>query len=406
MAKGSDVFGDVSENIRSGRRLRFPALTAQYIAHTILRSMSHTGFFYKLAALVLFAAPAFAASPAPAPTARAGLESFIESFAHEHEFSGTILIQDGGAKTYGRAFGLADRAFNVSADANTRYRIASITKLFTSALVLQLRDEGKLDLNGAIKKYLPDFGGEGGDEITIHQLLNHTSGLPQYDTVSSYQEAFADGVEQYQKPIAPDALVKRCCSGKLADKPGAKFNYNNADYFVLGRIIERLDGKSYEQALSDRILRPLGLKETGMLHWDVIVDRLAPTYFFRDDTKSLINDMPVYCENWYAAAGMYSTVADLLTFADALYGGRLIKPASLEKLLAPGLDEYGYGLWSYSFTRDGKKYKVAKRPGSVMGANGVLYRLLDRNTTIILLANTNRTDLDVFAQKIADVLVK
>src|SRR4051812_9283014 len=395
----------MSEDIGPGRGFRF-GLTAQYIAHTILRSMSHMPIFYKLIAVILAVPPLLAASPTPAPAPDANLESFIDHFAREHEFAGTILVQENANPKYARSFGLADRAFNVPADSTTRYRIASITKLFTSVLILQLRDEGKLDLNGSIKKYLPDYSAEGGDEITIHHLLNHTSGLPQYDNVSSYQEAFDNGVEQYQKPIRSEELLKRCCSGKLSDKPGSKFNYNNADYFVLGRIIEQLDGKSYEKALADRLLRPLGLKDTGMLHWDAIVDRLAPTYFFRDDTKTLVNDMPVYYENWYAAAGMYSTVTDLLTFADALYGGRLVRPESLEKLLAPGLDEYGYGLWSYSFTREGKKYKVAKRPGSVMGANTVLYRLLDRNSTIIILANTNRTDLDVFAQKIADVVVK
>jgi D-alanyl-D-alanine carboxypeptidase len=374
--------------------------------------MSHTSFFYKLftrslPVINLCANAGFAASfPTPSPASPANLGSFVDTFAHDHDFSGTILVQDGATRKYAKSVGLADRAFNVPADSTTRYRIASITKLFTAVLVLQLRDEGKLDLTGSIKKYLPDYSGEGADEITVHHLLNHTSGLPQYDNVSSYQEAFNNGVEQYQKPLSADALLKRCCAGKLTEKPGAKFNYNNADYFVLGRIIERLEGKTYEQTLTDRILRPLALKNTGMLHWDAIIDQLAPTYFFRDDTKTLINDMPVYYENWYSAAGMYSTVTDLLIFADALYGGRLIKLESLEKLLVPGLDEYGYGLWSYSFTRDGKKHKVAKRPGSVMGANGVLYRLIDRNATIILLSNTNRTDLDVFAQKIADVLIK
>jgi D-alanyl-D-alanine carboxypeptidase len=370
--------------------------------------MSHTSFLYKLFARALQIVALLAASQiaVPSPLPAADLDAFIDTFAGEHNFSGTILVHENANRRYARSFGLADRAFSVPADSSTRYRIASITKLFTSVLILQLRDEGKIDLNGSIKKYLPDYPGEGGNEITIHHLLNHTSGLPQWDNVSSYQEAFSNGVEQYQKPLSAEALLQRCCSGTATEKPGAKFNYNNADYFVLGRIIERLDNKSYEQSLTDRILRPLALKDTGMAHWDAILDRLAPTYFFRDDTKTLGNDMPVYHENWYAAAGMYSTVADLLTFADAVYGGRLIKPDSLEKLLAPGLDEYGYGLWSYSFTRDGKKYKVAKRPGSVMGANAVLYRLIDRNATIILLSNTNRTDLDGFAQKIADVLVK
>src|SRR4051812_22876853 len=148
--------------------------------------MSHTPLFYKLFTRAL---PVFAfftacefgvASPIPSPSPAANLESFVDTFAREHDFSGTILVHESATRKYARSFGSADRAFNVPADSNTRYRIASITKLFTSALILQLRDEGKLDLNGSIRKYLPDYAGEGADDITIHHLLNHTSGLPQY----------------------------------------------------------------------------------------------------------------------------------------------------------------------------------------------------------------------------------
>jgi CubicO group peptidase (beta-lactamase class C family) len=135
------------------------------------------------------------------------------------------------------------------------------------------------------------------------------------------------------------------------------------------------------------------------------VPRLAPTYFWRDDQNRLIADMPVYWENWDASGALYSTAGDLARFADALYCGRLVRPELLARLLRPGLDDYGYGLWSYSFTRGGRTWRVAKRPGSIMGANAVLYRLLDRGVTIALLANTNRTDLDAFAQRIANRLV-
>jgi D-alanyl-D-alanine carboxypeptidase len=357
--------------------------------------------------LLFFAHSLFAeTTPAPSPSPAPNLAATIESFARDHDFSGTILVQQGDTRLYHDAFGLADRAFAVPADKKTRYRIASITKLFTSALILQLHQENKIDLGAPIRTYLPDYPGEGGDRVTVHQLLNHTSGLEQWDNVASYQEAFANGVDRYQRPIAAKARLGLCCAGKLTNPPGTKFNYNNADYFVLGAIVERIAGKPFEEVLAERILKPAGLNDTGMLHWDAIVERLAPTYFFRDDLKVLVNDMPVYYENWSAAAGMYSTPDDLLAFAEALYGGKLLRPETLDKLLKPGLDDYGYGLWSYRFKRDGKEFRVAKRPGSSMGANAVLYRLLDRETTIVLLANTNKADLDVFAQRIADVLVK
>lgn len=336
----------------------------------------------------------------------APLAQLIDSFASRRDFSGTILVRARGRTLYARSIGLADRSFDIPAAANTRFRIASITKLFTAVLVLRLAEEGRLRLDAPIRNYLPDYPGEGADRVTIHHLLNHTSGLAQYDRVSSYQEGFANGVEQYQRPLSPAAMLRRCCSGPLARVPGAAFEYNNADYILLGRILERVAGRPFEDLLAEHILRPLGLDETGMSHWDRIVPHLAPTYFFRDDTQRLVQDMPVYYENWDAAGGMYSTATDLADFADALYGGRLIGHEMLARMLTPGLDDYGYGLWSYTITRDGRQHRVAKRPGSVMGANAVLYRLLDRDTTVTILANTNRADLDVFVQRIGDILVR
>lgn len=357
--------------------------------------------------LLAFAALSLAATPRPVSAqATAPLDSLIEGYAREHDFSGTILVHDGGRTRYQRSFGVAERAFGTPADDSTRYRIASITKLFTAVLILQLQQEGRVDVDQPIRAYLPDYPGQGAERVTLHQLLNHTSGIESFDRERSFQEAVENGIERYQKPHTSDALLARCCGGPLAAEPGSAFAYNNADYIVLGKIIERVAGKPYAQVLEERILAPLGLRNTGMMRHDIILPRLASTYFYPDDTGRAIPDLPVYWENWYAAGGMYSTAADLLTFAGALYGGRLVNADALRRLLTPGQDDYGYGLWSYSFRRNGREYRVAKRPGSIMGANSVLYRLLDQDATILLLANTNRADLDEFAQRIADVLVR
>jgi D-alanyl-D-alanine carboxypeptidase len=346
------------------------------------------------------------AEPASAQPA-APLDSLVEAYAREHDFSGTILVQRGDRQLYRGSFGVAERAFGTPADDSTRYRIASITKLFTSALILQLHQEGRLDVNATIGTLLPDYPGEGADRVTVHQLLNHTSGVENFDRERSFQEAVENGIERYQKPHTSDALLARCCGGRLAGEPGAAFAYNNADYIALGKIIERVTGKPYAEVLAERILRPLGLRETGMMRYDSILPRLASTYFYPDDTGKGIPDLPVYWENWYAAGGMYSTAADLRVFADALFGGdRLLGADARRRLLEPALDEYGYGLWSYSFERGRRRYRVAKRPGSIMGANAVLYRLLDLDATVIILANTNRANLDEFAQRIGNVLVQ
>lgn len=330
---------------------------------------------------------------------------FITAYAQEHDFSGTILVVEQGRILYRRSFGLAERAFAVRATDSTRYRVASITKLFTSVLVLQLVDQGRIALDAPVSTYLPDYPGAGADRITVHHLLNHTSGLPQYDQVASLQEALENGIEQYQRPQTAAQLLDRCCTAAPVRDPGSGFDYNNADYILLGRIVERVSGLSYEELLRERILRPLGLADTGIAYQHAVLPRLAPTYYYRSETNALINDLPGYHQNWDAAGAMYSTAADLRTFADALFGGTLLQRETLERMLTPGLDDYGYGLWSYSFTRGGLRHRVAKRPGRIMGANVVLYRLIDRDATVVILANTNRADLDVFAQRIADRLV-
>lgn len=351
---------------------------------------------------ILFLLALLFATVEPARAAPADPGSDIAAYARDKAFSGTVLIGRGGKILYGASFGEADRSFGVPAAADTAFRVASITKLFTAVLTLQLAEQGKLDLDKPVRAYLPDFPGE---RITVHHLLNHTSGLAQLDVIPTYQQAFENGIELYQRPLSPKAMLGRCCGGKPPRPAGASFEYNNADYLLLGLIIERVGKEPYEALLGRLILDPLGMRDTRMARWDAIPPRLARTYFFRDDRKALISDMPVYYENWWAAGGLVSSAPDLLKFADALYGGRLIGPAMLERMLAPGLDDYGYGLWSYSFRRAGRTYRVAKRPGSIMGANAVLYRLLDDGTTIVLLANTNRADLDAFAQHIADRLI-
>lgn len=349
------------------------------------------------------------ANPQSADTRAAGAQptsdatsSFIEAYARETAFSGVVLVTQNGSTLYRESFGAAERTFGAPIEAATRFPVASITKLFVSTLVLQLVDEGRVGLDAAIGAYVDDLPNAAYNAITLRQLLNHTSGVPQFDRIASYQDAFDHGIASYQRPVTLDEALSLCCSAALDHSPGAVFDYNNADYFLVQRILERVSGKSLAELLQERIIAPLRLDDTGVLDWRAINAHLASTYFKRPDTGEVQRDMPVYWENWRAAGAMYATAGDLNRFADALFAGDLISAASRRELLRPGLDEYGLGLWSYSFRRHGRTYHVAKRPGSIMGANAVLYRLRERNLNIIILANTNASDLDIFAQRLAE----
>src|ERR1044071_481209 len=302
------------------------------------------------------------------------LETTIRDYAREHNFNGTILIQQKNKQIYQQSFGIADRAFNISVKNDTKFKIASLTKAFTAVLILQLYEQGKLDLHATIKSYLPDYTGEGAERVTIHNLLNHTSGIQNFDTIKSYEEAARNGMEVYQLPHTTADLLTKYCSGKLVHEVGKVFDYNNADYIILGKIIEKITAKTYEEALKERILDPLGMTESGMLYQKDVVRNLANTYWKTGETNPLINDLPVYMENWYSAGGMYSTTADLLKFSNALFGHKLIKPKTISLMLKSGLDDYGYGLWVASIEIGGKQHRIAHRPGSIMGANVGLLR--------------------------------
>lgn len=353
------------------------------------------------ATLALSAGPAAAAGkPTPAPP----LAATVSAFARDKGFNGTVLVERRGAVLHHRGYGLADRAFAVPCARDTRYRIASITKLFTAAMVMQLVDEGRLTLDTTVREVLPGWKGEGAGVIRVRQLLNHTSGLANMDNLPSFAAAQASGIPAYQLPHTSDDLLALYASGKQVAEPGKAFDYNNADYVVLGKMIEARDGATYDASLARRITGPLALADTGLVHQQDIAPRLAATYY-KDGDKPLINDLPVYMENWYAAGGMASTTSDLARFAAALYGGRLVKAASLKAMLTPGLDDYGFGQWAFDLKVKGVPHRVAQRPGRIMGANASLLRFLDDDVTVVILANTNVTDIDAMSFAIGRVVV-
>ena len=333
-------------------------------------------------------------------------DSFIDTYVKGHNFNGTILIQNNSVITYQKSFGFANFQFKIPNSIETKYKIASITKLFTSVLIMQLYEQGKIDLNKPIKTYLPDYKGEGAEKVLICQLLNHTSGMVNIDTISSVESAVKNGVPVYQKPYTTDEFLEKYCSDPLVTEPGKVFSYNNAEYIILGKIIEKISGKTFERALHDNILQPLNMTNTGLLYQHEILDGLADTYFYRDDLKQLVNDLPVYIENWYSSGAMYSTTNDLLKFSNALFGLKVVKEETLNLMFKPGLDNYGFGVWINDYEINNKKYTAVKRPGSIMGAQTMLMHFSNPDLTIIILSNTGTTNLDDFVLEISKQLIR
>lgn len=328
------------------------------------------------------------------------LPQLIEGHAEETDFHGVILVEKKGTVLFHEAFGLANRPFQVPMAKDTRFHLASITKLVTSALILQLVDEGRLDLDSPLGTYLPEYNGEAKMRVTLHHLLNHTSGLKNFQPDLPLDEILARGLEVYQLPHTSGELLREHASGPLEAEPGTRFSYNNADYVILGKILEQAEGRNFEEILKERIVIPLEMKHSGMLRYSEIVPQLAESYMRFHPEDPLQRVLPVYPENWYAAGAMYGTAEDLLRFSRALFGGKLLSSKQLEKLLTPGLDEHGYGAWIATTEISGTDHRFLHRPGQIMGFNTLLLHYPDDDLTVIILANTNNVDTDDFGFRI------
>lgn len=330
------------------------------------------------------------------------LEKFIADYAKEHDFNGTILVKKDSKIAYHQSFGLAERAFNSPIKNNTVYQVCSITKTFTAVLILQLMEQGKIDLHEKINTYLPAYRGEGRSKVSIEQLLNHSSGMKNTDTATD-ANFMRYGIGFYHTPYTLEEIVNNFCSNPLVNEPGKNFDYNNGEYLILGRILEVIYKKTYEEILKEQLLIPLGMNNSGIINHYKLIANLATPYYKAKD-HPLIPNIPMYVEDFSAAGAMYSCTADLIKFNDALFSYRLIKEQSLNQLLTPGLDNYGYSVWIRDSTGGNSKYRRMERYGRIQGANAAWFHYLDHNVSVIILSNTNLTDLGDFAFKIGKVV--
>ena len=310
----------------------------------------------------------------------------VLTLAHKYRvFNGTALVAENGKVTYKGAFGMANMEWGIPNAPDTRFRLGSITKQFTSMLTLQLVEQGKIKLDGKISDYLPEYRKDIGDKVTIHHLLTHTSGIPSYTN----QPGFFENVSRNPYKVAE--FVKKHASGDLEFEPGSKFSYNNSGYFLLGAIIEKVTGKTYEQALKDNILDPVGMKNTGYDHHNTLLQKRAAGYSKTADsyTNAPYLDMSLP----YAAGSMYSTVEDLFLWDQALYTDKLITAQSKELMYKPFLDEYAYG-WNVSnasFKLNDQPVQIIRHGGGINGFSTMIVRFPKEKNLIVLLDNTSQS---------------
>ncbi len=321
-------------------------------------------------------------------------DNVLNYYNSDKNFNGTVLVATNGQIDYLNTVGISNRQSGTTLNSKAKFKIASITKTFTAILILQLYQQGKLDLKATIGKYLPNYTGEARDKVTIQNLLTYSSGIANCEGNT--------GIEVYQKQISVDDFISKYCSGKLEFEPGKQFSYDNGDYIILGRIIEKLSGKSFAQNLEEKILKPLSMENTNMLATKDIVNGLVSTYNIDDSTKLFYADDPMYIENYFSAGAMYSTAQDLLKFDNAIFTFKLLDKKTVELMLTPYSELYGvaFGFWVTENKFGNITTKVANRQGSIWGANANWLHLIDKDKTFIVLSNTNATNLQDLTEQL------
>lgn len=327
-------------------------------------------------------------------TAQSNYSPIVDYYNTEKNFNGVVLVATNGTIQYLEGVGISNRQSQSNINSKTKFKVASITKTFTTVLILKLHEQGKLDLNATIGKYLPDYKGQGKDKVHIHHLLTYSSGIPNCEGQT--------GIAVYQAPTTVDDFINNYCSGDLTFEPGKQFSYNNGDYIILGRIIEKITGKTFAQNLESEILLPLNMGNTHLLYNKSIISGLAETYNIDDSTKVFYKDDPMYIENYYSAGAMYSTAEDLLKFDDGIFNYKLLHKKTVDLMLTPYPELYGvaYGFWVTENKFGTQNIKVANRQGSIWGANANWLHLIEHHKTIIVLSNTNATDLQELTEKL------
>ena len=233
----------------------------------------------------------------------------------------SILVAKEGKPIYRKAFGKADLELDVNATPENVYEIGSITKQFTAVAILMLQEQGKLNVQDEITKYIPDYPTQD-KKITIHQLLNHTSGIKSYTNMPTFMNLA-------RTDMTPTELIDKFKNEPMEFEPGTEFNYNNSGYILLGHIIEVVTGDTYENFIEKNIFETLGMKNSRYGKMNEIIPNRANGYS-EAEGDSFINANYLSLTLPYAAGSLMSTVDDLLLWQNAISANTLIKRSSLE----------------------------------------------------------------------------
>ncbi len=320
------------------------------------------------------------------------LNEYFEACKKAFDFSGVILLGRNGNAIWSGAAGFANLEHRVPNTIETKFRIASITKQFTAMAIMILQKQGKIDVSKPLSHYLSKLP-KAWKRITVHHLLNHTSGLRSYTDLPEYR------LFQRQK-TSPRDLMKHFFDEPLKFAPGERFEYCNSGYTMLGILIEELSGETYADFLRDKIFSRLHMDASGVDDAEIVLSNRASGYTRKAD-GSLMNADFIDMSVPYSAGAMYSTAPDLLKWERALTSNVLISKAQLKAMMKSGIENNAYGLFHYD--RFGRE--VIGHAGGIDGFVSNIEFLLDERLCSIILSNSTGAPIDLIARDLWAILL-
>jgi CubicO group peptidase (beta-lactamase class C family) len=320
--------------------------------------------------------------------------SFFDSMLGRGRFNGSILVAKNGEIIYEQYQGFRDpRIKKDSITPSTSFHLASVSKTITAMAVLKLAEEGKLNIEDSVSKYLAGFPCAG---VTIKTLLNHRSGLPNY--VHYMEKLGWDKKRLITNQDVLNFIIERHKDIDIG-APDRRFSYSNTNYALLALVIEKTTGQFYGDYLRQTFFDPLGMKDTYVFT-PADSAKSLPSFFYSGRQYAFD-----FLDLVYGDKNIYSTVRDLLKWDQALHSGRLFKKETLDAAYAgysferPGVNNYGLG-WRMFLLRNGKKFIYHN--GWWHGNRTAFYRLIDENVTIIALSNNDSKKV-YSSKKLADM---
>jgi CubicO group peptidase (beta-lactamase class C family) len=323
-------------------------------------------------------------------------DKYMRAQAIATQFSGSVLVARGNEVLFAGAYGYADIGRGIRNDLHTQYRIGSVTKPFTAVTVLQLTEAGLLSVTDPICRYF-DPCPSAWSPITVHELLSHTSGIPNFTDREDYLEVTAE-------PASRDEVIATFRDQPLRFVPGESYEYSNSNYHLLGAIVERVTGQPYTEVLAQRTLEPLGLSATFMEPSSPAAQHVAVGYRPAED-GSLHPDSPLDVSWSFTAGALFSTVGDLHRWSRALDTDELLSAASRQLMWTPVHDKYGYGWTVDGPSAETLNRRVQRHSGRSQGYTACFVRFPDDAVTVVVLSNNVMTDTCPIVNDLAAIML-